>query len=61
MESLGQGDSADFGLRSRRRVIPMLWRNRKLDDFTAEIEQHIQLEAEDFEEHDIGCHETVTL
>jgi predicted permease len=24
----------------------MLWRKRKLDDFTAEIEQHIQLEAE---------------
>jgi putative ABC transport system permease protein len=28
----------------------MLWRKRKLDDFTAEIEQHIQLEAEHLRE-----------
>jgi predicted permease len=35
----------------------MLWRERKLDDFTAEIEQHIQLEAEHLRERGMSFEE----
>jgi predicted permease len=35
----------------------MLWRKRKLEDFTAEIEQHIQLEAEDLRERGMSFEE----
>jgi putative ABC transport system permease protein len=34
-----------------------LWRKRKLDDFTAEIEQHIQLEAEHLRERGMSFEE----